>query len=111
MLEPFMKGPAKMRDTLYRADRMSFLKVCELVVDSTQRMGDAFYFLEGLVEAGYKVNFAVTDDDEMKIGMTVIRPDGTEFGFKSEVAVGCLVAAKESLERAVLSFAAGKDIN
>lgn len=111
MLEAFMKGDAKTRDTLIQADRDSFLKVCELVADSAKRMGDAYYFLQGLVESGYKVTFEETDDPDMGVGMLVKAPKGYEAGFKSEVPLGCLNAAQESLERAVLTTVGGQEVN
>lgn len=112
MIEPFLSGSNETRNNLLCTDRNSFLKVCECVSDSVQRMGNALHFLEGLLEGDYRVTFHTTEDPEMQIGMTIIRPDGREFGFKSEAAVGCLIAAHESLERAIFEYAVkGKEVN
>jgi len=111
MLDAFMKGDDRARDILIQADRNTFLTVCELVADSAKRMGEAFYFVQGLVESGYKVTFEETDDPEMSVGMMVKAPHGAEMGYKSTVPLGCILAAKESLEKAVLTSVAGQEVN
>jgi hypothetical protein len=106
-----MEGPTQKREVLLSTDRNSFFGTIEIVVKSTRRMGKAFYFLEGLIELGYRIEFHESNDPEMPIGMTLTRSDGEEFGFKSQVAIGCLLTARESLERAVFTHMAGKDVN